>query len=228
MDLPSTLGAPRHCYIGDNVYWVRPMTVLGMAVVMNWLDDVLPGRADRKMPPKIGDGASQAALCSFPGQVMLTFLALKDHGFSYAQAAAIVPHSPDDDGDEKKAIEHFRLMEVFMGRRRTMKQGEGGEDWSESWLDESYARLAGEYGLEALGNLTLDQYEWLCSGGKADDNEQYDLDARLAEWRANELPKILAAQAAGTVEAFQEEPRPDVIKVAMDNGIVQELPPSTQ
>ncbi len=257
MDLPSTLGAPRHCYIGDNVYWVRPMTVLGMAVVMNWLDDVLPGRADRKMPPRIGDAASQAALCSFPGQVMLTWLALKDHGFSYAQAAELVPNykRAEEAGievKEKLVIEHFRLMEVFMGRRRTMKKGEGGEDWSESWLDESYARLAGEYGLEALGNLTLDQYEWLCSSGKADEFGQFDIEARLAEWRANELPKILAAQATGTIAEVSEPVRPtasnaDALNViqaetlsaintaeamaykrAMEAGIVQELPPSTQ
>lgn len=202
MDLPSVLGAPRHCYIGDNIYWVRPMTVLGMATVMQWLDDVLPGRADRKMPPKIGDEASQDALKKFPGLCMLASLALAPHGFSYAQAAVIVPHSPEDDENELKWKQFLRLHDIFMSRRRTMKKSEGGEDWSQTWLDEQYARLASEYGLEALGNLTLDQFEWLCSGGKADENEQFDLEARLAEWRANELPLVLAAAEAGTMEVM--------------------------
>ncbi len=200
MDLPVTLGAPRHCYIGDNVYWVRPMTVLGMATVMQWLDDVLPGRVDRKMPPKIGDEASQKALQSFSGLCMLASLALAPYGFSYAQAAAVVPHSPEDDENELKWTQFLRLHEVFMARRRTMKKDEGGSDWSETWLDEDYARLATEYGIEAIGNLTIDQFEWLCSGGKADQNEQYDVQAIADKWRAEVLPKILAATANGEIE----------------------------
>ncbi len=200
MDLPCSLGAPRHCYIGDNVYWVKPMTLLGMATVMQWLDDVLPGRAERRMPPKIGDEASQKALQSFPGLCMLASLALSPHGFSYAQAAAIVPHSPDDDDDEQKWTQFLRLHEVYMARRRTMRKGEGGEDWSETWLEKGHAQFASEYGLEALGNLTLDQYEWLCSGGEIDEFGQFDLAAIQAKWRAEELPKILAAVDNGTME----------------------------
>lgn len=202
MDLPTTLGAPRHCYIGGNVHWIRPMTVIGMATVMQWLDDVLPGRAERRMPPKIGDEASQKALQSFPGLCMLASLALAPHGFSYAQAAELVPHSPEDDNDEDKWKQFLRLHEVFMSRRRTMKKGEGGEDWSETWLEKNHARLASEYGLEALGNLTLDQYEWLCSGGEADEGEQYDLKAIMANHEANVLPMIKAALENGTMEVM--------------------------
>ena len=228
MDLPVTLGAPRHCYLDGEVYWVRPMTVLAMATVMQWLDDVLPGRSDRKMPLKIGDESSQRALQSFPGKVLLTYLALREHGFSYAQAAEIVPHSPEDDANERKAVEHLRLIDVFMSRRRTMVKGEGGEDWSDTWLDEHYARLASEYGLAELGNLTLDQFEWLCSGGKADEGEQYDLATIQADFNANTLPKIKAAMEAGQVEPYEEQERPAVIKMAMDRGLIEELPPSTQ
>ncbi len=205
MDLPTTLGAPRHCYIGGNVYWVRPMTVRDMATVMQWLDDVLPGRAERKMPPKIGDEASQAALQSFPGLCMLASLALAPHGFSYAQAAELVPRSPDDDTNEQKIKEWIRLHDVFLSRRRTATKSEGGEDWSESWLGKGHAAFASEYGLEELGNLTLDQYEWLCSGGEADQYAQYDLQAAVDDLPAR-IAAIEAAKANGTMEVLPSTP----------------------
>ncbi len=158
---------------------------------------------------------------------MLTWLALKDNGFSYAQAAELAPHPPDDNENEKKAIEHLRLLDVFMSRRRTMGKSEGGEDWSETWLDEGMARLATEYGINEIAALTLDQFDWLCSGGNADAGEQYDLKTIQENFYANTLPAIKAAMEAGDVKEYQEE-RPEVIKMAMDLGRVQEIPPSTQ
>jgi hypothetical protein len=175
------------------------MTLSGMAIAMQWLDDVLPGRNDRKMPPKIGDPASQAALQSFPGQTMLTWIALREHGFSYAQAAALVPRSPDDDNDQKKAVEYVRLQEVFMARRRTMGKIEGGSDWSETWMESNAAGLAAEYGLKELGDLTLDQYDWLCSGGKADEFAQYDVQKAVDDLPAR-IAAIEAARANGLLE----------------------------
>ena len=200
MDIPTVFGAPRHCYIGGDVYWVRPMTIAALGTVMQWLDDVLPGRADRKMPPKIGDEASQKALRSFPGQVMQTWLALRDHGFTYAAAAALVPRSPDDDDNERKAIEYVRLMEVFLSRRRTMDKSGGGEDWSDSWLAKHSAELALAYGIKELGELTLDQYEWLISSGTADEFAQYDVAAAQADLPAR-IAAIQAAIANGTMES---------------------------
>ncbi len=201
MDLPTTLGAPRHCYINGNVYWVRPMTLEAMAIVMQWLDDVLPGRSERKMPPKIGDEASQAALRSFPGQVMLTWLALRENGFSYADAAATVPHSPEDDDNDQKAVEYIRVIDVFLARRRTMDKIEGGgSDWSETWLESNAAKFAVKYGLKELADLTLDQYEWLCSGGKADEFAQYDVQAAVDDLPAR-IAAIEAARANGMMEA---------------------------
>lgn len=174
------------------------MTLMGMAIVMQWLDDVLPGRAERKMPPKIGDEASQQALRSFPGQVLLTWLALREHGFTYAQAAVLVPHSPEDDDNDQRYIEHLRLLDVFFARRRTMTKGEGGQDWSETWCEGSMAQLSFEYGLEELSSLTLDQYEWLTSRGKADEFAQYDLQAAIDEMPAR-IAAIKAAMANGTM-----------------------------
>ncbi len=124
---------------------------------------------------------------------------MREHGFSYGQAAALVPRSPDDDDDEDKAVEFVRLLDVLLSRRRTMSRKGGGEDWSETWLGKDYAQLARDYGLEAIGNLTLDQFGWLCSSGEADDGGQYDLEAIVAEHAAM-IPRIKAAMEAGTIE----------------------------
>ncbi len=199
MDGPTVFGSPRHCYIGDNVYWIRPMTLRDKFTAIQWLDDVIPGREDRKMPPKIGDEASQRALQSFPGLCMLASLALTPHGFSYAQAAAIVPRSPDDDEDELKWTQFLRLHEVFMARRRTMGKIEGGSDWSEAWFESNAARFAAEYGLKELGDLTLDQYDWLCSIGKADEIAQYDIQKAVDDLPARRAA-IEAARANGLLE----------------------------
>ena len=117
----------------------------------------------------------------------------------------------------------------FLARRRTMAKSEGGgEDWSEAWLGKEYAALCREYGLQAIGDLTLDQYDWLCSDGEADQGGQFDIEKRRTEFLENELPRIKAAMEAGTVEAFKEEEPPAVIKMAMDRGLIEELPPSTR
>ena len=201
MDIPTVLGAPRQCVVGGRVLWVRPMTMEGLAIVMSWLDDVLPGRDKRKMPPKVGDEASQAALQSFSGKTLLTWLALRDHGFSFEDACEPVPHPLDGEGEaaNKKAVEHFRLMDVFMSRRRTRMPSEGGgEDVSETWWDKGIAELATTYGLAELGKLTLDQVDWLLTGGTADEFGQFDLQAKL-----DDLPRqvalIEAARASGTL-----------------------------
>ena len=178
------------------------MTRRAKATVMQWLDDVIPGRSERKMPPRMGDKESQDALRSFPGQCLIAWLALEPHGFSYSAACDVVPRSPRDDDNEKKWLEFVRLNDVYLSRRRTIGEVKNGIDWSETWLQEDEAKFAAEYGLKELGDLTLDQYEWLCSGGKADEGTQYDLEAIQRNFEANVLPRIKAALADGTMEAM--------------------------
>ncbi len=144
------------------------------------------------MPPKIGDSESQKALRSYPGLCVLSSLAMAPHGFSFRQATELVPRSPEDDGNELKIMQWIRLHDVYLARRRTMEKTGEGTDWSETWLEGNTARFASEYGLKECGDLTLDQYEWLCSAGKADEFNQYDIQAAI-----DDLPaRIAAIQAA--------------------------------
>ena len=62
MDLVSALGPPRLCRLAGNDLWVKPYTLEDFAVLLAWLDDVLPGKVDRKMPPKLGSEEEWTAL----------------------------------------------------------------------------------------------------------------------------------------------------------------------
>lgn len=204
MDIPTVLGIPRQCVIDGRVLWVRPMTMDALGIILAWLDDVLPGRETRKIPPKLSDEASQQALQSFTGKTLTAWLALRDHGFTFEQAAEVVPHPSDGDGEmaTKKALEHFRLMDVLMSRRRTRTPSDGGDDVSETWWDKGLAELATTYRLSELANLTLDQFDWLCSGGTADEFGQFDLQA-IQDDLPRRIALIEAAKAAGTLEVVQ-------------------------
>ena len=163
MDLPSTLGVPRICWLSGRVFWVRPMTMGGIATLLQWLDDILPGRAERELPPALGDEASQAAMDGPTGQAILRWLALRDQGVSFAEALALEANTEED-----RVKEQARLLEVLFHRRRTWKKSGLGGDISETWCGSGMATLAQEIGFAELRSLTLDQFEWLASGGECD------------------------------------------------------------
>ncbi len=196
MFLPETLNAPRICWLGGQVYWIRALSLEGYAILIGWLDDILPGREDRKTPPKYGDEASQAALKDPAGEHLLVWLALRFQETTWEQAGAIA--------DGSSAIEKLRLGNVLLGRRRTWEpSSEGGTDLGQLWTEKGFASLAIELGgLDRIGALSLDQLEFLMSGGNLDTDPAYSPE-NLAEvqrkWREEELPKILAMQANGEV-----------------------------
>ncbi len=200
MVLPETLNAPRQCWLAGQVYWIRALDLEGFAILIAWLDDVLPGREERKAPPKYGDDASQAALQDPAGEHLLVWLALRSQGVTWEQAGTL--------SDQMTAAEKARLGTVLLGRRRTWEPSDGGgTDLGELWTDKGWASLAIELGgLEQLGRLSLDQLEFLMSRGDVDVDPAYSpesLAKMQAEWRANQLPrdkelieKMLAERAA--------------------------------
>ncbi len=160
MTLPDCLNAARICYLAGRVYFVRALSLDGTATVLAWLDDVLPGRADRTGPPELGSEAAQAALNSAHGMVLLTWLALRDHGFSYDQCVQL----------DTTELERVQLLTVLFATRRTAdpEPSATAGDVAATWCGEGMAELAREIGIEQLGQLSRDQFEWLMSGGEAD------------------------------------------------------------
>jgi hypothetical protein len=160
MDLCSTLNAPRIVYLAGKVHFVKAMSLESTSIILAWLDDILPGKADRTFPPELGSDAAQAALNSAHGQVLLTWLALRGEGLSYDQCAAL----------DTTELERVRLLQVLFATRRTAEPAPpGGTDVSQTWTGEGMAELAREIGLEAVGRLSRDQLEFLLSGGTADE-----------------------------------------------------------
>lgn len=147
-----------------------------MATLLSWLDDVLPGRSERVMPPEFSSPEAQEALRSWPGRFLLSWLAVRDMGISYDDVSLLAfPDQNNPEDVERADLEHVRLLDVLFGSRRTATRAEGEKrDISTTWCSEGMASLAREIGVEAMGKLSLDQFEWLMSGGEV------DIDARPA------------------------------------------------
>lgn len=191
MDLPSTLAARRICYVGGRPFWVRPISIGGIAEIVAWLDDVLPGA--REMPPRLGDPASQAQLDTPPGQALLAWIALRDEGVGYEEAAGLWRET-DDDGRN-------RLLSVLFARRRTMGRGGAGDDIGELWCDKEMASAMVEVGASTFRSLTLDQVEFLMSGGECDrhaDPGRKALDEAQRIWERQQAERKAAEAPAAT------------------------------
>lgn len=159
VDIIATFAPPRLCKLGDRVFWVRPLTLDDLALLIAWLDDVLPGRAERKLAPRFGDEESQAALDSAPGFAVVCYAALRHHGVDYAEACGLSCAA----SDEEKA----RLFDVLFSRRRYGTFAGGGDDLSEGWWGPEVVGLAREYHqtMTPIGKLTLDQLDCLATNG---------------------------------------------------------------
>ncbi len=222
MDLPSTLGVPRIVYLGGRVFWVRPITLEAMAIILAWLDDVLPGRAEREALPMFDDEASNAALTSPLGQSILIWLALRDQEISFEDAKGIYAESSD--------IEHVQFINVFFGRRRTRKKSGIPSDVSETWCDKGFVSLVTELGFDQVRSLSLDQFEWLGSGGECDAHADPQVKRTIdihKKWQEDhekwkiEQPEEYAAWKATQEIATPEQPiaKPEYV-IAAGNGEV--------
>ncbi len=198
MLIPDVFNAPRLCRAGGKFFWVRKIDLEGFGIILNWLDDVLPG--ERTELPKLGAPESQKALESWSGIVLLVWIALREHGVTYEEAAETYAVresdiNPEDETAKRQSWEQWHLINCLFGRRRTRQKDESdaGEDISKTWCGKGMAEMAHEYGIDRIGKLSLDQFEWLSSRGTADEATRWgDLAAVQAEFLAR-LPAIKAA-----------------------------------
>lgn len=160
MYLPDTFAAERLCYLADRPFWVRPLSIADFAVIIAWLDDHVPGREERESPPKFSDAESQDLIKSPAGTVLLGWLALRRQGMSYEAAMDLLSTA--------KPEELNWLGEILFSRRRTLKVSPDGSDISETWCDKGMAQSIAEMGVAGVGDLSLDQLEFLASEGEAD------------------------------------------------------------
>jgi hypothetical protein len=211
MDFPSTMGAPRMCYShGGKRFWmVKPLSLEGHAILLQWLDDVLPGREERKIPPSPATPEALKALDSPTGRALMIWLALRDHGLNEEQAAQI--------SDTLTDVDRYVFVRALQTRRRTAlpreaeTEAEEGRDISETWCEKGMAELVRAIGLRETMALSLDQYEWLMRYGE------------LEMENPSESPEALAKIQAGMKAKWGEklaklqiapDPRSEPVKAA--------------
>lgn len=169
MDLVAALAPPRSCRLGGEDIWVRPLGLEDYALLLGWLDDVLPGKDDRVIPPRLGDDASQEALDTVLGKVTIAYAALRHQGIGYSRCAEMVCRSTPE--------EWASFLAAAFARRRTAKDdGPGDRDIAEIWFGPSFATVCERYPgymLETIGRLTLDQYALLTGQGLPEEDPRH-------------------------------------------------------
>jgi len=150
-----------------------------------------PGVASEQCRRSFGSPEAQEALRSWPGRFLISWLAVRDTGISYDDVSLLVFPNQDEPKDVERAdLEHVRLLDVLFASRRTATKEEGQKrDISTTWCQSGMATLAREIGVDAIGKLSYDQFEWLSAGGIVDEHAE---------------PSILASGDRGTVEAILE------------------------
>ncbi len=213
MDLVSALAPPRPRQLDGEVYWVRPLTLGDYAILLAWLDDVLPGKPDRTTPPLLGSAESQAALASTKGWEMLVWLALRADGTTWPEAVALAREATD--------VERVCFLDALYARRRTWTPGPGGEDLGTVWAGPIFAGGPEHVGmcerlsmsLEEIAKLTLDQIDCLNGMGVPGEDPKRVSHEELA--RFDEL-------ARANREAKEREPaKPTGFEVAIDEAVVR-------
>lgn len=159
MDIITTYNPPRMVVLAGEVFWVRALTQEDWALIVAWLDDVLPKEEGRTLPPRLSDDASQKALESPTGWTVLAWSALRHVGIGYERACQLIGEASD--------IEKMRLATVLFRKRPTYQRVGHGDDIGEAWWGPSASSLSRENGLSLnqIGAMTLDQMEILISDG---------------------------------------------------------------
>lgn len=211
MDFPSTMGAPRICYShGGSRFWmVKPLSLEGHAILLQWLDDVLPGREERKLPPSPSTPEALAALDSPTGRAIMIWLALRDHGLNEEEAAQV--------SDTLTDVDRYVFMRALQTRRRTLlprqpeTEAEEGRDISETWCEEGIAKLVKTIGLKETISLSMDQYEWLMRDGDLEMENPAESPEALGKIQADMMAKWGPQLAALNITP---DTRPEPVKAA--------------
>lgn len=191
MDIISTFNPPRLVQLAGETFWVRGFGVEDHAAFIAWLDDVVPGQAERKTPVSLESPEAQAAMNSPMGWAVLVWIALRHLGVSYEQAESLSLQASEP--------EKLRFLTVIYRRRGTLpEQITNGKDVSKSWWGPTIVGLVEHYhlSLDQIGRMTLDQIECISTDGAPyEDPDRLTVDQVQAMWEA-ERAKAAASKSA--------------------------------
>ena len=163
MDLISTFNPPRLFVFREQDFWLRGLTIGDFALVIAWLDDVLPGHVERHLPPRFLSDEAQKALETPLGRCVIAYGGLRTTGVTWEKCQEIaVMASPE---------EWSRLMSILFRRRKNLKPSSEAEDLGEGWWGPMVERFCTELGYRPcdIEGLTLDQLDCLGKNGLEDE-----------------------------------------------------------
>jgi len=178
------------------------MTLAGWATLIQWLDDNLPGERERF--PDVSAPESRALLDTFGGITLQTWLALREHGVSYQECVDRYAYHVDTTDLESEAglqayADHVALLNALYGRSRTRNTDtSGGEDIARMWLEKGAASVMSTVGVGEILSLSIDQWEFIASGGTIDE---------LSQWSQSQLQAAIdkVPETVAAWERFQAE-----------------------
>lgn len=197
MDILSTLNPPRLVRLSGVEYWCRQLTLEDIAILLAWLDDVLPGQSDRMTPPNMAGDEAQSALNDPHGLCVIAWAGLRHHGLSFLTASNVVMSATNE--------ELARLIAVLFGRRRTMKPSNDGfgKSISEYWWGPLVCGLMEKYhmSLDDVRRLSLDQIDCLSGDGLAQEEPgKLSVSEVHAMWKAARMKVETNGSDSGTEE----------------------------
>ena len=164
MDLISTFNPPRLVFLAGQDVWVRGFEIGDLALVIAWLDDYLPGKDDRIMPPRFLSDEAQQAIETPLGWCVLGWAGLRHFGLSWQRTSRLMLAAD--------AADRSRLVSVFLRRRKTIVSSCDREDLGEGWWGPMVEKLCSglQITIEEVARMTLDQIE--CLGNQGLENER--------------------------------------------------------
>lgn len=163
MDIVSVFNPPRFLLLAEQEFWIKGLTIGDFALIIAWLDDVLPGYAERTLPPRFLSDEAQSMMETTLGRCVLAYAGLRHSGVTWNRCQSLAL--------EASPAEWSRLMAIFFRRRRNLQQSGEAEDLGEGWWGPMVSRFCVDLGYrpEDISGLTLDQIDCLGKSGLEDE-----------------------------------------------------------
>src|SRR5271166_4648603 len=164
MDIISCFNPPRLCFLDGKDIWVRGLTIGDFAFVLAWLDDWLPGKEARIIPPRFLSSEAQEAIETPLGRCVLMWSSVRHSGVTWEQCQRLLPLQDSQ--------EWARIVAVLFRRRKTLKASGTGQDIGEAWWGRTVEGLCTMLGItiDQVADLSLDQIACLGRKGLEEEN----------------------------------------------------------
>lgn len=188
MDIISTFNPPRLVVLNGRDFWLRGLTIEDFALIVAWLDDILPGYEERILPPRFLSDDAQAKMETPLGWCILAWAGMRHQtGMSWDHVSSLILNTFKPDYPPGPS-ERSRLISVLFRRRKTLDLSlADSNDLGEAWWGPMVESLCTNLGftIHEVAAMTLDQID--CLGRKGIEEERpgiLSVDQVQAMWEA--------------------------------------------